>query len=661
MIRGVRASLGVVARYARPGFSSSANLHSVQPNPSLILDPSLKTLLQDVDLSVTRHKHGKNVVPRPRPSRELEALTNDEGDVEYHEMDVEDYSPNELMQRRLARKSPAARFGSNQIGAVILPPELQRSVLALIQASDKTLLHSDAKRLFQGDGAESWDTAYGVKYKSREQSHRHSLRDGTAFASVILPAHYSAIFAVLHHVKYRLGESWKVEKVFDWGAGTGSGLWAALYAFQKTPIVGEDGPHLSKSNVVSYVGIDKREGLVSIGKQLLRQTKSGTLNVAWKKSFHESDRVDLREGHDTLAISAFMLSTLPTTLARKAMVKEIWESGAHTIIFIDHASPVGFESIAEARTLLLEMGRREMEDPETEDCPVRGSHVIAPCPHDHPCPLHHPGSSRLVCGFSQRLQRPTFVRRTKHAREGHEDIQYSYVVVRRGPKPMTVAGQPVGRMGGVGLESLQREVNARTVVPRELERADVPHEHHSHQQYDHPRSPLPPYTSSNTEPELCESEGTFQTASDLEETLRREAYGWPRLVFPPLKRSGHIIIDACTQEGKIMRLTVPKSQGKQAFYDARKSSWGDIFPHPPKNKPVERYQAPPKNGKKAKDVTSGQVSDIGKRPKGRDKKGEEKSYAALAEKMKEEQKAKWKASRRDSVAAIRFGDEGEDW
>jgi len=37
-----------------------------------------------------------------------------------------------------------------------------------------------------------------------------------------------------------------------------------------------------------------------------------------------------------------------------------------------------------------------------------------------------------------------------------------------------------------------------------------------------------------------------------------------------------------------MRMTVPKSQGKQPYYDARKSSWGDLFPHPPKNKPQER-------------------------------------------------------------------------
>lgn len=40
-----------------------------------------------------------------------------------------------------------------------------------------------------------------------------------------------------------------------------------------------------------------------------------------------------------------------------------------------------------------------------------------------------------------------------------------------------------------------------------------------------------------------------ESPSNLEEALRSEAYGWPRLVFPPLKKSGHIIIDACTREG----------------------------------------------------------------------------------------------------------------
>lgn len=135
--------------------------------------------------------------------------------------------------------------------------------------------------------------------------------------------------------------------------------------------------------------------------------------------------------------------------------------------------------------------------------------------------------------------------------------------------------------------------------------------------------------------------------------LRNEAFHWPRLVFPPLKKSGHIIIDACTAEcmspfiiscpangltydaGKIMRLTIPKSQGKQPFYDARKSSWGDIFPHPPKNRPQERLQSTREGGSKG--------DDIGKRAKGRDRPKGERSYLKVEEALKERKRA----SRRD--------------
>jgi ribosomal protein RSM22 (predicted rRNA methylase) len=77
----------------------------------------------------------------------------------------------------------------------------------------------------QDSSGEKWSTAYDVEYKNRRQRYHHFARDGTAFASVILPAHYSAIYAVLRHVKHRLGASWNVDMVIDWGSATGSGLW----------------------------------------------------------------------------------------------------------------------------------------------------------------------------------------------------------------------------------------------------------------------------------------------------------------------------------------------------------------------------------------------------------------------------------------------------
>jgi len=78
-----------------------------------------------------------------------------------------------------------------------------------------------------------------------------------------------------------------------------------------------------------------------------------------------------------------------------------------------------------------------------------------------------------------------------------------------------------------------------------------------------------------------------------------------------------------------MRLTIPKSQGKQPYYDARKSSWGDIFPHSPKNAPQVRQRR--QNG----EFPCG--DDIGKR-KELHRQRERASYTNLAAGLKEQTK-----------------------
>ena len=82
-----------------------------------------------------------------------------------------------------------------------------------------------------------------------------------------------------------------------------------------------------------------------------------------------------------------------------------------------------------------------------------------------------------------------------------------------------------------------------------------------------------------------------------------------------------------------MRLTIPRSQGKQAYYDARKSSWGDIFPHAPKNSPQVRFQ---QSGVKGQ-LLSG-VSDFGKRRSPRLREQQSPSYDKLTSNLKESKK-----------------------
>lgn len=151
-----------------------------------------------------------------------------------------------------------------------------RSLIVLPEV-DKTQLHSDAKRLFLNEASETksadWSVEYDKKYGSYSKTQRHALRDGVAFGTVILPAHYSAILSVFDQLKRRLGPELNVARVLDWGAGTGSALWAALHTFQKPGSPGDvlhpDGVRARNSTVDYYLGTDKREGLTSIGKSLI--------------------------------------------------------------------------------------------------------------------------------------------------------------------------------------------------------------------------------------------------------------------------------------------------------------------------------------------------------------------------------------------------------
>lgn len=51
--------------------------------------------------------------------------------------------------------------------------------------------------------------------------------------------------------------------------------------------------------------------------------------------------------------------------------------------------------------------------------------------------------------------------------------------------------------------------------------------------------------------ELSEQTEDTPDLGAVEAALRSEAYSWPRLVFPPLKRSGHVILDGCTAQGSV--------------------------------------------------------------------------------------------------------------
>lgn len=125
---GLRVSLSWRRRHASP-FSSSSLTSASHPNPPLHLDPSLKALLKDVDISLT---HSRTHPPPQR--KELEVLPIDK-ETNGKSLDEED-AQDEYTQR----KSPAAHFGSQQIGAVIIPTQLRNSINVMISGATLFIL-----------------------------------------------------------------------------------------------------------------------------------------------------------------------------------------------------------------------------------------------------------------------------------------------------------------------------------------------------------------------------------------------------------------------------------------------------------------------------------------------------------------------------------------
>ena len=131
------------------------------------------------------------------------------------------------------------------------------------------------------------------------------------------------------------------------------------------------------------------------------------------------------------------------------------------------------------------------------------------------------------------MERPPFVRRTKHSGVGHEDIGYSYVIIRRGPRP-SIPDVKVGRLGEVGRRQLQLEEAKHPPVELELDEGNL-------------QTP-PTTTVASTLPDKM-MEPHDLSLVEMENLMKAEAFHWPRIITPPLKKSGHIIMDVCSPSG----------------------------------------------------------------------------------------------------------------
>ena len=485
----------------------------------------------------------------------------DEPGIDDPEDDIDDFGSGDSI--RTHPLTAAARSGTSPATLQIPKTTIVLPVAAILRDASNKHLTEVAQKTFGGVGLPNSTATPSTAGRHLQQapialeaSQKYmGDMEGNAYIAAIMPGAYSVIMNTLVEVRKRIGSEWlrsllKKEggpRVLDAGAaGAGVQAWREILqaewkSMHADGVSNTDPVPLGKATVVT-------------GSNVLRQKASRLLeNTTFLPRLPdynpERDHPTLgtpnvvqpRKQYD-IVLAPHTLWGLKEDYMRKNQVQNFWSllnPAGGVLVIIEKGVPRGFELVAGARELLLnrhiaspdmsEMTENPQTGHDSQYGPKEKGMIIAPCTNHTQCPMYTtPGRSKGrkdLCHFSQRFIRPPYLQRILGVKgRNHEDIKFSYIAVQRGVDHRQTHGITQG--------------------------------------------------SQATAAALTGYEESPEKSSD---GLSPHMLSLPRAVLPPIKRRGHVILDLCTPAGRIERWTVPKSFSRQAYRDARKSNWGDLW------------------------------------------------------------------------------------
>ncbi|EQB58647.1 hypothetical protein CGLO_01083 [Colletotrichum gloeosporioides Cg-14] len=520
---------------------------------------ALMKLQKDFEASARAYEESE----RAQAQEEDEGLRDEEREMDEDEEDLderEDGIQDQSISNRASRLHPYTREGhfSTNPATVSMPyTGFISPVNTMLSRTDIKHVQEAAEKAFGGPGLPHSPATPASKMNLPQNpigmavwQARMSEIDADAFISTFLPPTYASAMASLVEVRKRLGTEW-MRKLFERGNGEGPRILdvgaggAGLLAWQD--IIRAEWEAMQARGEVSGRGPPGKQSVV-IGAEKLRERISKFLqNTSFLPRLPDYlHSVDQQEQHidanETpqprkmfdVIIASHLLLPVKEGHRRKAILNQIWsllnpEGGV--LIVLEKGQPSGFEAVAEVRDRLLQEflippGGEELKaeeqdlDPSFERVKEHGM-IIAPCTNHKSCPMYLvPGRSKGrkdYCHFTQRFVRPPFLQRIMGAtHRNHDDVQFSYVAIQRGT---TAKSGPLA-----GDKATSRALEG--------------------------------YEDAETAPDML---------------------SLPRQILPPIKRRGHVTLDVCTPSARIERWTIPKSFSKQAYHDARKAKWGDLW------------------------------------------------------------------------------------
>lgn len=547
-------------------------------------------MLRDLFL---RYRSGREIVPIDQVQQSL-------ADTESHNEEMDDDDDAFEAVQRTHPFTEVNRFRTFPTTLQLPKDELVRPISRILSAQSIPQLTRTAQGAFGGPEL-PWSASTPRYAKNKQQKPiplspmqtEMTPAEANSYLTAVAPGVYASVTSVLTEVRKRLGAEWLQTlmrkpggpRILDAGSG-GAGVLSmrdVLAAEWQLMHDQTDDAQASKSlsladgqTGAAPADVPTGKATVLIGNDCLRQRISTMLdNTTFVPRLPDyinaSDDTASQRGKFDIIIAPHSLWPIFEEHKRKRHVANLWsllDSTGGVLILLEKGLPKGFETVAAARQFLLdkriqsgpvpdepvadELDPGVLLDESERPAPKDAGMIIAPCTNHTTCPMYsrHGGlqDKRNCCHFEQRYIRPPFLQSLLGAKDkNYEDVKFSYLAVMRG-------------------RDLRSEQSKLLQGDEATDRAFAGYEHESEQSLD-------------------EDEVTFDpTAPAIPETARISVPGsvphslnLPRAVLPPLKRTGHVIIDLCTPSGRLERWTVPRSFSKQAYRDARKSSWGDLW------------------------------------------------------------------------------------
>ncbi|EXJ77603.1 hypothetical protein A1O3_09830 [Capronia epimyces CBS 606.96] len=508
--------------------------------------------------------------------------------------DVDEEDAGEDSQSRFHPLTVLGKFATNPKTVFLSQEDFVLPVANIMKGFSNKHLKDACEKTFGGPGLP--DSALTPRSgRSRAQvpipldATQHSMgeMEANAFITTVMPPTYAAITSVLVETRKRLGSTWLNNllakeggpRILDAGAGG-----AAILAWREIVKAHWDSMHSSDCDPPPAPA---SKSVVLTGADSLRHRAAALLdNTTFIPRLPDyvhtrdaptldDDRPAQQRKQFDVIIASHSLFGLQEDWMRKQHVQNYWSMLSNqggVLILIEKGVPRGFEAIAGARELLLE---RHIAVPKGRKTGYSAGHesdevftretgmIVAPCTNHEKCPMYNMAGlsqgRKDFCSFQQRYTRPTYLQRVLGAKDrNHDDVDFSYLSVMKGD------------------DLRQRKLESWKSLEDGLSAPLHPKPQVLAEDYDAwmtlCQSGFDEVDPSST---LRDSASTF--ADGKVRSSLPAPWNLPRLVFTPMKRRGHVIMDVCTPAGKIERWTVPKSFSKQAYHDARKSQWGDLW------------------------------------------------------------------------------------